>query len=190
MNIKIMVVPGKIIYIEVADGATVMEVARQAASFNGSINGSELVRDREVRVNKKKFSNIEAVDKADGYVGSVVTTPLEDGDIILVLKQIKGNEGGALECVIDGQDYALATPDTIANILRDVVGKNPNDVISVKVNGDFAHLEDLVGDGDDIEVYFSTDAPADDKPEIEVDGVKYPLTAEGKLAAIVAILDL
>lgn len=190
MLVKLMIVPGKIINVEVSTGATVMDVALKAADSDASVDWVGLARDREVRVNKKKYSNVGEVDETQGYAGSIVTTPLNGGDVVLVITKIQGNEAGALTCMINDDQYALETPDTIANVLRDVVGKDPAKVTGVAVDGDEANLQDLVGDGDYIEVEFSDDEPDEEEPVIMIDGVAYAVSDIGKLAAIEAILSL
>lgn len=196
MNVKLMVVPGKLVELSVPEGTTVLGLAQKAMEVKPGVNWVALAQDREVRVNKKKFSNNATVDSDKGYVGSIVSTPLDDYDVVLIITKIQGNEGGVLTCTINDEDYALETPDTIANVLRGLTNINPDDVVSVTVNGDEeANLEDLIGDGDCIEVELSTDDVEDDEddddmPVIVVDGESFEADLEGKLAAIEAILGL
>ncbi|MDO8669364.1 MAG: hypothetical protein Q7K65_03670 [Candidatus Buchananbacteria bacterium] len=189
MNVQIMVVPGPILDVTVPDGGTVMDVAVKAEEIKPEVEWVALTGGREVRVNKKMFSNVAEIDPDKGYVGSIKTTPLCNGDVILIITKIKGNDGsGVLTCTVNGQDYALETPDTIANILRDVVGIDPDSVISVTVDEEDANLQDLVGNGDEIDVELSTDQ--DELLAILVNGIAFPVDEAGKLAAIAEILAL
>lgn len=194
MNVKLMVVPGRLVELDVPAGTTVLGLAEKAKAVKPEVDWVGLVKNREVRVNKKKFSNSAEIDSAKGYVGSILVTPLAHFDVVLIITQIKGNEEGVMTCTINGEGYALQTPDTIANVLRDLTDINPDDVVSVTVSGDEANLEDLIGDGDYIEVElkddYEDDEDDDDSPVIVVDGESFEADLEGKLAAIEAILQL
>lgn len=197
INVTIMVVPGKMARVDVLEGATVVALADKAKTASPGIDWLGLAKDREVRVNKKKFSNVAEVDATKGYAGSILSTPLNDGDVVLIITKIKGNDGttGVLTCTINDEEYALETPDTIANVLKDVAKINLDDVVSVEVNGDEANLQDLVGDEDYIVVALKSDEVEandddDDEPVIIVNGVTFCSNAEGKLEAIQAIIEL
>lgn len=192
MRIQIIPVPGPVIEVSVPAGATVVDVAQEATKVKPDINFVRLVHEREVRVNKRKFSNVADVDEAAGYAGSILSTPLDEGDVIAIVIKIQGNYGsnGLLTCIINGQEYALETPDTIANVLKNVLHIDPATVASVTVDGDEANLEDWVGDEDDIEVEFEGEDEDDDDPVITVCGENFKPDDAGKLAAIQAILEL
>lgn len=194
MNVTIMVVPGRMTRVDLPGGATVVDLADKAKTILPDVDWPSLTREREVRVNKKKFSNVAEVDATKGYAGSILSTPLNDGDVVLIITKIKGNDGttGVLTCTINDEEYALETPDTIANILKDVANINLDDVVSVEVNGEEANLQDLVGDEDYIVISFKSEEveDEDDEPVITVNGVTFCSDAEGKLEAIQAIIEL
>ncbi len=194
MNVKLMVVPGKIVELEVPAGTTVLGLAEKASQVKPEVDWVGLAQNREVRVNKRKFSNNAEVDTAKGYVGSILVTPLADFDVVLIITKIQGNEEGVITCTINGEGYSLETPDTIANILRSLTDINPDDVVSVTVNGEEANLEDLIGEGDYIEVELKDDSDDDEDDDnqsvIVVDGESFEADPDGKLAAIEAILQL
>jgi len=185
-----MLVPGPLLDLEVPAGTTVLGLARaaQAQNTDATIDWVFLAKDREVRVNKRKFSNTSEIDATKGYVGSIVSTPLTAGQIVLIIKRLKGNDGsaGVLTCTINNKGYALETPDTIANVLKNVVGIDPATVATVEVNWEPARLEDLIGDEDVIDVTFI----GDDVAPIIVDGQPFDSDDAGKLAAIDAIMEL
>lgn len=151
--LKIMVVPGKIASVEFHAGMTVLGAAEAAAQQCPDVDWKGLALDREVRVQNRKYSNTDGAP--EGYFGSVQTTALEDGQVILILTKIKGNAGEAcLTCTVNGQAYALESPDQIGNVLRDVVDYDLEEVASVCVNGEVSPLDQLVGNGDEITVKF------------------------------------
>lgn len=157
MEVKIMVVPGKVATVYLSEKATVMDVAKQAAKQKPEVPWLDLIRvggskEREVRVQNKKFSNTPEVP--EGYAGSVHTTPLENGNVVLILTKIQGNETGVavLTCYVNEQEYALETPVEARKVLSEVAGIDPVKIKAITVNGKKAELSQLVGDGDYIVV--------------------------------------
>lgn len=159
MEVKIMIVPGKICRVDLGTGATVLDACHQAESQIPGVGWVELANDREVRVQNRKFSNTE--DTPDGFYGNIHTTALSDGDVILILTKIKGNSDAVLTCIIDGAEYALETPVEAHVALTEAAGIDLADVDSIRINGETAEFDRLVGNGDRIEVVYR-------QPEIEV----------------------
>lgn len=153
-EIKIMVVPGKIARVELTSCMTVLDACMAAERMIPGVGWVELARDREVRVQNRKFSNTDQVP--EGYFGTIGGTPLNDGEVVLILTKIKGNVVGeaVLTCIVDGIEYALETPDAIANILANVAGHNLDEVKAIYINGEESPFDQLVGAGDEIEVEF------------------------------------
>lgn len=151
MEIKVMIVPGKIARVEVPAGATVLAACEMAERQIPGVGWMSLAADREVRVQNRKFSN--TAEAVEGTAGSIHSTPLKDQDVVLVLTKIKGNAGEAvLTCEVNGAEYALETPVTVHHLLAEVVGLDLSEVGAVAVNGDDADLDQLVGAGDEISV--------------------------------------
>jgi molybdopterin converting factor small subunit len=153
MEIKVMVVPGKIAKVQVSEGSTVLAACEAAAKQIPGVDWVNLAKDREVRVQNRKFSN--CAEAKDGTFGSITNTPLNNGDVILVLTKIKGNTEpgyGALTCTINGEGYALETPEQIGKVLKDVVGINMDKIQSIMINGIEADSTQLIGSDDDIQV--------------------------------------
>ncbi len=193
--IRIMVVPGRFATVEYQGGMTVLGAARAAAQQYPDVKWEALAMDREVRVQNRKYSNTG--DIPEGYFGSVQTTPLEDGQIILILIKIKGNAGEAcLTCTVNGDEYALETPDDVGNVLRNVVGYDLDEVKTVYINGEASPLDQLVGNGDNITVEFVGDeepvkvvlATDTSAPEEEVTVTVNGHTVTGPPKAIARIL--
>lgn len=168
MEIKVMVVPGKIARVEIPAGATVLAVCEQAEHQMPGVGWVTLATGREVRVQNRTFSNIEKVGE---YAGSIHTTPLNDGEVILILTKIKGNAPGeaVLTCSVDGVEFALETPDKIGNVLVNVAGYDLSKVKAVRVDGELSPLDQLVGGGDEIEVEFHS-APEPETVTVVING--------------------
>lgn len=150
MEIKIMVVPGKIARIILTTGMTVLGACEQAERQVPGVGWVELARDREVRVQNRKFSNTD--ETVEGTYGSIQNTALNDGDVVLILTKIKGNSDAVLICSIDGAEYALETPVEARVALVEAAGINLADVDHIRINGKDAELSRLIGNGDRIEV--------------------------------------
>jgi len=153
-QITVMVVPGKIARVELVVGMTVLMACEQAERQIPGVNWVELAKSREVRVQNRKFSNTDEV--VSGTFGSISRTPLNDGEVVLILSKIKGNEPGlgALTCMIDGQEFALETPGEIGQILSDVAGYDLSQIRAIFVNGEESPFDQLIGNGDNITVEF------------------------------------
>lgn len=164
-EIKIMVVPGKIVRVELVLGMTVLAACEQAERQMPGVNWVALAKEREVRVQNRKFSNTE--DVVEGTFGSISRTHLNDGEVVLILTKIKGNAPGlgVLICTVDGAEFALETPDTIANVLANVAGYDLSQVRAVYVNGDESPFDQLVGSGDEITVEFVSPEYPDETTE-------------------------
>lgn len=159
MEIKIMVVPGRVATVDLPEKATVVDAAKKAAEVMPNVPWLDLItvaggKEREVRVQNKKFSNTS--DVPEGYAGSVQTTPLEDGNVVLILTKIQGNETGiaVLTCYVNGEEYALETPVQVGKVLSEVAGIDLGKVKTITINGDAAQADQLVGDGDNVEIEF------------------------------------
>lgn len=156
MEVKVMVVPGKIARVELVAGMTVLGACEAAERQIAGVDWVALAKGREVRVQNRRFSNM--AETAVGYAGSIQTTPLNDGDVVLILTKIKGNASapgeGVLICSIDGVEYALETPERIDIVLAQVAGYDMTDVRAVFVNDEESPLDQLVGSGDQLEVAF------------------------------------
>lgn len=191
MNIKIMIVPGVCKDVVVPDGSNVLTAAAAARVLATDIDWVELAKAREVRVNGKKFSNTESVDESQGFFGSITSTPLETGQVVMIVTKVKGNGLCVLVCTVNGEQYSLETPDKLCNILASPVGMDVDNVASITVNGEVAHLEDMVGNGDDIQVSFVQEAGQivqEGEALIVVNGVGFNI--DEKDEAMKAILDL
>ncbi len=168
MTIKMMLVPGAICSLELPEGSTVLDAAQAAETAKPLASGqswTELVKDREVRVQNRKFSNVEEVP--EGYFGSINTTPLEDGQVVLILTKIKGNDA-VITCYIDGKEFALETPVQAQMAMAEAAGIDLDDVDFIRINGEEAELDRLVGSGDRIEViYFEPEPDFDEYIEPE-----------------------
>lgn len=155
-EVKIMVVPGKIARVEFVAGMTVLDACEAARRQIPGVDWTALAKDREVRVQNRKFGNTAEVPA--GYFGSIQTTPLKDGEVILILTKIKGNAPapgeGVLTCVINGVEYALETAERIDVVLAQVVGYDLSSVRAVYINGEDSPFDQLVGAGDEVEVHF------------------------------------
>lgn len=153
MEIKVMVVPGRVVTVKVLQKSTVFEVCTAAGKEIPAVDWAGLAESREVRVQGLKFSNSEGGEwnKEDGEHGSIYTTPLEDGNVVLIITKIEGNGPETkfvLTCTINGQDYALATPIPIGEVLEDVAEIDLSKVAKVLVNGVKTDPNRLVADGD------------------------------------------
>lgn len=159
IEVKIMVVPGRIAIVSLPDKATVIDAAKAAAQQIPNVRWVEMIEakggaEREVRVQNRKYSNTNEVPK--GYFGSVYETPLNDGEIILILTKIQGNDKGVavLTCIINDVPYALETPVEVSKVLTEAARFNLAEVKSITINGAVALPDQLVGDNDKIEVEF------------------------------------
>jgi ribosomal 50S subunit-recycling heat shock protein len=153
-EIKIMVVPGKICRVELSAGMTVLMACEQAERQMPGVGWLELAKDREVRVQNRKFSNTTEIP--DGYFGTISGTALNDGEVVLILTKIKGNDPGlgVLTCVVNGVEFALETPVEARVVLAQVAGYGLDKIGRILINGDEADLSQLVGDGDTIVTNF------------------------------------
>lgn len=161
MDIKIMVVPGKITKVTVPNGSTVLNVCEAAAQQIPGVDWVGLAKDREVRVQNRKFSNSEEIK--EGTFGSISRTPLNDGDVVLILTKIKGNTDvgdGVLSCTINGEMYALESPEQVGKVLETVLGMDLSKVQSILINGAEAAANQLVGSDDDIKVVMKPEPQA------------------------------
>lgn len=168
--VKIMVVPGKIARVELTSGMTVLDACETAERQIPGVGWTQLAKTREVRVQNRKFSN--SAEVTAGFAGSIAITPLNDGEVVLILTKIKGNGGapgeGVLTVTIDGQEYALETPERLDVVLANVAGYDLNEVKSILVNGEESPLDQLVGSGDLVVVKFYGDEE-EDEVEIDID---------------------
>lgn len=171
-EIKIMVVPGKIARVELTAGMTVLDACEAAGRQIPGVDWVGLAKNREVRVQNRKFSNTAEV--LAGCHGSISATTLNDGEVILILTKIKGNVApglGVLTVTIDGQEYALETPEQLSVVLANVAGYDLRQVRAVFINGEGSPLDQLVGSGDFVVVKFYGDdeeeTPAEDEDEEE-----------------------
>lgn len=156
-EVKIMIVPGKIARVELlVSGMTVLDACEAARRQIAGVDWVALANDREVRVQNRKFSNTAEV--VAGTFGSISTTPLHDGDVVLILTKIKGNAPapglGVLTVTIDGQEYALETPEQLGVVLANVAGYDITEIETMLVNGEESPFDQLVGAGDEVEIYF------------------------------------
>lgn len=169
MEVRIMVVPGRIarVSLEQVTVVTVLDACAAAAVQIPTVDWSGLAKDREVRVQNRKFSNTEEIP--EGYTGSIFLTPLNEGDVVLILTKIKGNAvgEGALTCQINGEEYALETPVEASKVLAEVVGIDLNMVVNILINDESAELSQLVGDGDKVQVFFKEEKSEHDEGEEE-----------------------
>jgi hypothetical protein len=102
------------------------------------------------------------------------------------LTKIKGNVGEAvLTCRVNGEEYALETPDTVANVLTNVVGYDLSEIERVIINDDYAHFNQLVGAGDCVQVIFTE--PESEEYEPEEDFYSEPVPDDEALAETVTI---
>jgi hypothetical protein len=173
-EVKLMIVPGKIAKIPYVEGMTVLEAAKAAAEANpGSrVDWVGLVQAREVRVQRKKFSNTR--DIPAGYVGTIFTTPVLPGYVIQVITKIAGNSNAkgltVLVVSVDEEDFCSEAPSTLEQFLLDagILGKplptccdacrsraleanrEALRAVVVIVNGEPADLDDLVAMEDEI----------------------------------------
>lgn len=171
MEIKIMVVPGKIARIDLVSGMTVLNACEQAERILPGIGWVELAKDREVRVQNRKYSN--SAEIPEGYFGTIAGTPLNDGEVVLILTKIKGNglldrfrvAPAVLTCTINGQEFALETPVEARLVLTEVAGFDLGEVDYILINGAPADPMQLVGNGDVLEVFLESEEELE--PEIE-----------------------
>lgn len=172
MEIKVMIVPGKIARVDLASG-TVLDACASASQQYPDIDWVGLAKDREVRVQNRKYSNTDEV--GEGYFGSISITPLNDGEVVLILTKIKGNEA-VLTCWIDGSEYALETPAPASTVLAEAAGINPEDVAYILINGEEAELSRLVGGEDRVEVVYHEDFDYEPEPEAETEAEEMTVT--------------
>lgn len=179
MEIKIMVVPGKIARVSLVSNMTVLAACEQAERQIPGVGWAELAKGREVRVQNRKYSN--STEIPEGYFGTIGGTALNDGEVVLILTKIKGNTPGeaVLTCIVDGAEFALETPDELANVLSNVAGYDLSQVKVVYVNGDESPLDQLVGAGDDISVEFETE------PELEEEVISTSAPEESETVTVV-----
>jgi len=186
-TVKIMVVPGKIVSVDVAPGASVLDACAAAAAQKPEVEWEALACDREVRVQNKKYSNTEEV--AEGYFGTISGTALNDGEVILILTKIKGNTSdglGVITCTVNGQEFATDSPKEVGEFLVEV-GFDLFQVASVRINGELAPHNQLVGNGDTISVEMVSEHNDDGMEEsvatgIMADAVAYVRGLERQLA--------
>lgn len=193
ISVKVMVVPGKVVSVVLDYGATVLDACEVAARVHEDIDWVQLAKSREVRVQNKKYSNKQEIP--DDYYGNIMETALNDLEVVLILTKIAGNVGlGVLTCNINGQEYSLETPDTLKNVLRDVVGMNTSNVQRVIVNGSESPISQLVGNGDTITVleytygtprHGSSGSDCQKRITVQIDGK----SVTGKVADIKKILE-
>ena len=159
-EVKLMVVPGRVVTVPLrGKKMTVLDACNEAAKQIPTINWVRMVDagitadPREVRVQNRKFSNTKEIPA--GYFGSVHTTPLKDNDVVLILTKISGNDSpglGVLTCIINGDPYALETPEEVGVVIKEAAGIDKGDVKAVYINGEEVQLDQLVGDGDAVTV--------------------------------------
>lgn len=167
MKVQIMIVPGPIANVEIPVGRTVLQACEKANEIT-SHDFVGLAGQKEVRVQNRKFSSTTKIP--EGYSGSICSTPLNDGDVILIIQKIEGNDGvgiGALTCKVNDDEYALETPGEAQDILP-TLGFSLENVSSFKINGETALLNQLIGLGDVVSITYSTEVSADDE---DVDSV-------------------
>lgn len=90
------------------------------------------------------------------------TTPLKDNDVVLIITKISGNDSpglGVLTCTINGDPYALETPEQVGIVLEEAAGINEGDVQAVHINGEKVQLDQLVGDKDAVTVELKRKQP-------------------------------
>lgn len=166
-EIKLMVVPGRVVTVPLkGNKMTVIDAAKEAAKQLPNIDWLGMVdfgkggNPREVRVQNRKFSNVGKIPP--GYFGSVHTTPLKDNDVVLIITKISGNDSpglGVLTCTINGDPYALETPEQVGIVLEEAAGINEGDVQAVHINGEKVQLDQLVGDKDAVTVELKRKQP-------------------------------
>jgi hypothetical protein len=167
--IKMMLVPGKIVSLSLEDGATVMDAARAAVAQKPECEWVELAKAREVRVQNKKYANTTEVTA--GTFGSIHSTPLKDGEVILVLTKIQGNDA-VLSCTVDGEEFALESPVQVDTLLTSVVGVDLIAVEKIYLNGEEVELSRLVSRGDSISVeYYPPKPEIQPEPDSDEDSV-------------------
>lgn len=170
-EIKLMVVPGKIARVGLTAGMTVLDACEVAERQVPGVGWVALAQGREVRVQNRRFSNTAEVTA--GCAGSISTTPLNDGDVVLILTKIKGNEPapgeGVLTCTIDGAEYALETPEQLSVVLANVAGYDLRQVRAVFINGEESPLDQLVGAGDEVEVHIYGEELEEEEVEEELE---------------------
>jgi len=150
MTVKLMVAPGKLHTVQVPKDSTVLQVCGILAQNEPDVQFVQLARDREVRVQNQKFSNVDGFDKDKGYVGSIETTPLQNGQVVLIMTKIKGNGDGVFLVTINDEQYGLDAVQSIGETLSELLNVDTNVVDELTVNGRDADLDDLVGANDNI----------------------------------------
>lgn len=84
MEIKLAVVPGKLIKINLPDDSTVLDACKMAHKEHSNIDWVNLAKNNRVRVNYRDYSNTEEIKTESGHYGSILTTPLNESDIVLI----------------------------------------------------------------------------------------------------------
>jgi len=175
MKVRLMLVPGKIVTVEVPEGSTVLDACTAASQntetkLSGDKQWDEYAKKRQVRVQNKKYSNVKEINEKDGYCGSIWTTPLKDGYVVLILTKIEGNESGGVKMfTIDGDEYALDDEEyCYGDYLADVLDVDVDTIDYIVVNGEKQEdLDCIIKAGDVAEVHYDKDTAAGDSSEEE-----------------------
>ena len=187
METKICVVPGRICRVSVPDNSTVLDIAAAAAREVPEVQWVLLAKDRQVRVSGKLFSNTSTIDEVAGYRGSVQTTPIAPGEDVLILKKIKGNDGFALVCFINGVEYGLATPDEVGKVIAEVTDIPRDRISKILMNGVEVHETQLVSDGCLVQVVLR-EKPEPVESEDEAEKVRVVIDGEDVDPADIEVL--
>lgn len=150
MNIRFMIAPGKSYsWTELPSGLTVLGLAEHANNnnFDNNVNFVEIVSNLGIRVNNRPFSSNESV--GDDQAGSILSTTLNDGDVIIAMGKIKGNNNRCplLTCTVNDQEYCSDSPIEVGNMLTEIVGMSL-DGITIKINGEDAQPNQWLCPGD------------------------------------------
>ena len=71
-------------FIDIPENSTVINACEIAHQQNPDIDWIHLAKNKRVRVNYRDYSNAET---ENGYYGSILTTPLSAGDIVLIFNK-------------------------------------------------------------------------------------------------------
>lgn len=84
MEIKLGVVRGNLIKIDIPHGSTVIDACKMAYKDNPGTDWVHLAQNNRVRVNYRDYSNTEEIRTEMGHYGSILTTSLNNSDIVLI----------------------------------------------------------------------------------------------------------
>ncbi len=165
MTIKLMVAPGKLHTVQVPKDSTVLQVCEILSQQEPGVQFVQLAREREVRVQNQKFSNVDGFDKDKGYVGSIETTPLQNGQVVLIMTKIKGNGDSVFMVTINDEQYGLDAVQPIGEALSELLNVDIDVIDELTVNGRDADLEDLVRANDNIRYTLLDEGPDPDESD-------------------------